>query len=68
MKDRKMIEKRYENWMQIKEEEDRRQALKDFISIQIHESITMLRNIEEEIQILKYKESIQKDPVAKEQH
>lgn len=49
MKDRKMIEKRYENWVQIKDEEDRRQALKDFISIQIHESITMLRNIEEEI-------------------
>lgn len=36
MKDRKFIEKRYENWLQIKDEGDRRQALKDFITIQIH--------------------------------
>ena len=36
--------------------------------MQIHESITMLRAIEEEINILKYKDSIQKDDVAKEEH
>lgn len=62
MKDRKTIEQRYENWLKIKEESERRQALKDFVMLQIHESITMLRSIEEEIEILKYKESIQKDP------
>jgi immunoglobulin-binding protein 1 len=36
--------------------------------LQIHESIALLRNIEEEIQILIYKESIQKDPEAKEKY
>jgi hypothetical protein len=55
MKERKLTEKRYENSVQIKDEGDRRQALKDYITIQIHESITILRSIEEEISILKYK-------------
>ena len=46
MKDRKLVEKRYQNWEKIKDEGDRRQALKDFITIQIHEAISMLRSLE----------------------
>ena len=61
MRDRKAAEKRYENWQKIKDEGDKRQAIKDFISIQIHEAITMLRSIEEEVAILHYKDSITKD-------
>ena len=47
MKDKKVIEHRYKEWQKIKEESDKRQALKDYITLQIHESITMLRSIEE---------------------
>ena len=65
MKDKKAAEQRYTNWQKIKEESDKRQAIKDYITIQIHEAITMLRAVEEEISILKYKESIQKDETAK---
>ena len=45
MKEKKEIEKRYSNWQKIREESDQRQALKDYITFQIHESITMLRSI-----------------------
>ena len=68
MKEKKAIENRYKNSDKIKEESDQRQSIKDFLILQIHESISQLRTIEEELQILKYKESIQKDPVAMEKH
>ena len=68
MKDRKAAELRYSNWLKIKDEADRRQALKDFITIQIHQAITMLRAVEEEVVILRYKDSLQKDEKVKEQH
>ena len=68
MKEKKAVEQRYKNWQKIKDEGDKRQALKDFITLQIHESITILRSIEEEINILKYKDSIQKDEKVKEEH
>ena len=45
LKEKKSIEERYSNWLKIKEESDKRQALKDYITLQIHESITMLRAI-----------------------
>jgi hypothetical protein len=61
MKDRKAAEQRYANWQKIKDEGDKRQAIKDYITIQIHDAITMLRTVEEETAILKYKDSIQKD-------
>ena len=68
LKDKKAVEQRYSNWVKIKEESEKRQALKDYITLQIHEAITMLRAIEEEINILKYKDSIQKDDKVKEEH
>ena len=49
MKDKKAAQTRYDNWQKIKEESDKRQAIKDYITLQIHESITMLRAAEEEI-------------------
>jgi hypothetical protein len=45
MKDKKAAELRYMNWQKIKEESEKRQAIKDYITIQIHESITMLRAV-----------------------
>ena len=68
MKEKKAVENRYRNVEKIKEESDQRQSVKDFLILCIHESISQLRNIEEEIAILKYKDSIQKDPEAKSKH
>jgi hypothetical protein len=62
MKEKKAIENRYKNSEKIREESDQRQSIKDFLIMQIHEAISQLRNIEEEINILNYKDSIQKDP------
>lgn len=45
MKERKLIEKRYADSEKIKEESDRRQSIKDYMTIKIHESITILRSI-----------------------
>lgn len=36
--------------------------------MQIHEAITQLRVLQEEVQILNYKDSITKDPEAREKH
>ena len=46
LKDKKNTEMRYQNWQKIKEESDKRQALKDYVTLQIHEAITLLRAIE----------------------
>jgi immunoglobulin-binding protein 1 len=68
MKEKKAIESRYKDSEKIKEESDQRQSIKDFLILQIHEAISQLRTIEEEISIINYKDSIQKDPEAKSRH
>ena len=55
MKESKVIEQRYRNSEIIKEEKEQRQAIRDFLSMQIHTSLTQLRTIEEELKILTYK-------------
>jgi len=47
MKEKKAIEQRYQHSSKIKDSEDQRQSIKDFISLQIYEAITQLKMIEE---------------------
>lgn len=54
--------------MKIKEESDQRECAKDFIKLKIYEAVTQIKNIEEELKILQYKDQIEKDPEAKEKH
>ena len=47
MKESRLIEQRYRQSSKIREESDQRQAIKDFLSLQIHASLSQLRSIEE---------------------
>ena len=52
----------------IKDPQEQRLFIRDFITLQIYEAISSLRMIEEELVILNYKQTIQKDEKAKEKH
>ena len=52
----------------IKDTQEQRLSIRDFITLQIYEAISSLRMIEEELAILNYKQTIQKDEKAKEKH
>lgn len=54
--------------MKLKEESDQRDCAKDFIILKIYEAVTQIRNIEEEVKILQFKEQLEKDPETKEKH
>ncbi len=58
----------YENALKISDEENRREAIKAYIGMKLHEAITQLRMIEEEIPLLQYKDNLEKDPEAKQKH
>lgn len=47
MKEKKAVELRYEHASKIKDSQEQRQSIKDFITLQIYESITQLKMIEE---------------------
>ena len=42
--------------------------MKDFITLQIYESVSQLKLINEEFEVLKYKDSLNNDPEVKNRH
>lgn len=64
LKEKKLIEQRYANNELIKEESDRRQSILDYLTLQIHESVSNLRHLADESEILAYKASLE-DPKNK---
>ena len=58
-KEKKLIETRYQNSIKIKEESDKRQSIKDFITLKIYEAVNQIKAIKEELKILAYKDSIE---------
>lgn len=67
-KEKKLIEERYKNNKNIQDEADQRQSIRDFLMMKIYESISQLKCINEEFQLLQYKASLEKDPEAKKKH
>ena len=67
-KEKKLIEDRYKNSQKMNDEGDQRQSVKDFITLKVYDAVTQLKNINEEWQILLYKETLEKDPEQKKLH
>ncbi|EAR99760.2 TAP42 protein (macronuclear) [Tetrahymena thermophila SB210] len=67
-KEQKNLENKLKNLEKIKEESDRREIITTQINICIYKSIDLLRSNVQEVEILDYKEKIENDPKAKEQH
>ena len=55
---------RYQNSIKLKEESDQRQSIKDFLTLKLYEAVTQIKNTEEEMKILAYKDKVENNEEA----